>query len=262
MPIKSKKQKKLMQKCNTEYLVRSYEPMLELKKRVAAGLYKLPALPGSDLGRGDPPDGDHRPRRHRRAVDRCRLQASLMQRGTIDAAAVTTMLEAAGPGLEHPYFGTRAAWDEEHRRLFFPVMSELGAWSQQKFFEDAEFIHAPAAKTAQASGFIRAIAKIPNHLNERWLQLVRFRGWILRAIEENDSHFLLARIKCQYFLMVGSGRAHVPYCLESMANYVKQSEATAEAKQKAEKTAWAAYAALIAGDTNTADPVRRSCLKS
>ena len=34
---------------------------------------------------------------------------------------MASMLEAAGSDLEHPYFGTRAVWDEERRRLFFPV---------------------------------------------------------------------------------------------------------------------------------------------
>jgi hypothetical protein len=50
------------------------------------------------------------------------FQALLLQQGPVDGAAVTSMLATtAVSDLEHPYFGTRAAWDEKRRLLFFPV---------------------------------------------------------------------------------------------------------------------------------------------
>lgn len=49
------------------------------------------------------------------------IQADLLQQGKSDGATVISMLEAAGSGFEHPYFGTQALWDEQQKRLFFPV---------------------------------------------------------------------------------------------------------------------------------------------
>lgn len=82
---------------------------------------------------------------------------------------------------------------EEHFRIRAKKNTVSAPYKYESFpfFEEEGFHYEPAVETAQAFGYIRDIPKLPNHLDEGWLALVHYRGWILRAIEEHENSFLL-----------------------------------------------------------------------
>jgi len=89
---------------------------------------------------------------------------------------------------------------EEHFRIraMKNTVSAPYKYESFPFFEEKGFHNQPAVRTAQAFGYIRDIPKLPNHLgfnpdygDRSWLALVRYRRWVLRAIEEHENSFLL-----------------------------------------------------------------------